>query len=229
MLKRLVVLPVIFFVLLIGTAHAINILQNGSFESELDYWTIGGTNTGYPPAVIVTNGSAGSAFGEAIPADTIVGGSPDLAGTHGVYFVDDRALQTLNQSVSLDVGSYEIGFDVYLPRNGYNNPGDATFEGTIASITLANFTVKGNVLPITEWVHFDGLASVTTPGVYAAAFNFQTFGGASADVVIDRVYINRSDSGGGTPINPVPEPTTILLFGTGLVGLVGVARHKLRK
>ena len=33
----------------------------------------------------------------------------------------------------------------------------------------------------------------------------------------------------GNPIDPVPEPTTMLLLGTGLIGLAGVRRLKLKK
>ena len=228
MSKKLLLLAMVIFIATVGSAHAGNILLNGSFESGLANWTVGGSNTGYPPAVIITNGINGSAFGEAIPADTIVGGSPDAAGSYGVYFVDDRATQTLGQSVYLDVGSYEIGFDAYLPRNGYNNAGDATFNGTIAGITLANFSVKSNALPIAEWVHFSGLASVVNASFYDAAFAFQTFGNASADVVIDRAYIIASDRDGGTPINAVPDPPSLLLLSTGLGG-IGLAAFRKRK
>lgn len=41
--------------------------------------------------------------------------------------------------------------------------------------------------------------------------------------------VNFSDGGGSGGGNPVPEPATMILFGTGLVALGGVARKKLHK
>ena len=35
--------------------------------------------------------------------------------------------------------------------------------------------------------------------------------------------------GGGAPPAPVPEPSTMLLLGTGLVSLIGFSRKKLKK
>jgi hypothetical protein len=230
MLKKIIYFALILFLAQVGPASAQNLLTNGSFETgDLTGWTSTGTYSGYPVSVIVTNGITGSAFGEAVPADTVVGGSPDVAGTYAAYFVDDHANQVLSQSVYLTAGSYEIGFDSYSPLNGYNNPGDASFSGTIAGVTLANYDVKTGQAP-QVWVNYSGIADVSVSGFYQAAFDFQTFGGASADVVIDRVYIESSSSGGGIPIPPTttPEPATMLLLGLGLMGLAGV-RRKLTK
>jgi hypothetical protein len=224
MLKKIIYFALILFLAQVGPASAQNLLTNGSFETgDLTGWTSTGTYSSYPVSVITT-----SAFGEYVPPDNVIGGSPDAAGTHEAYFVDDLAHQVLSQSIYLTAGSYKIGFDSYSPLNGWNNPGDASFSGTIAGVTLANYTVHAN--PYQVWVDYSGIADVSVSGVYQVAFDFQTFGGNSADVVIDRVYIESSSSGGGIPIPPTttPEPATMLLLGLGLIGVAGV-RRKIKK
>jgi hypothetical protein len=48
----------------------------------------------------------------------------------------------------------------------------------------------------------------------------------SSRFVTTTVTDSDSDSGGASTASPVPEPTTILLLGSGLVGLAGVGRKK---
>lgn len=226
MMKRVLLASVICIPLLAGTAQAtpINLLTNGSFEvGGLAGWTVSGGNTGYPVSAVQTNSNC--CFGEFVPNDTVVGGSPDPAGGWGVYFVDDGAHQVLSQSIFLDAGSYEVGFDAYAPRNGFNNAGDATFSGTIAGVLLANYTIHTQNNP-GVWIHFSGIANILSAGTYNVAFDFLTFGGASADVVIDRAYIAASTQSGGVPIGTVPEPATLALLGTGLAALAVVRRRQ---
>ena len=204
-----------------ASATPINLVTNGSFESgSISPFVATGGGT-FPVSVIVTDGTTGSAFGEAIPSDPLTTGSPDAGGTHAAYFAEDVARQTLTQSIFLAAGTYEIGFDAYDPMNGYNNPFDAMFSGSIAGVTLANYSVKNS--PVAMWREFSGLALVSTSGFYDVSFDFIPGGFRAADVVIDRVYVVASDQGGGTPI---PEPLTLSLLSAGLVGATFLRRRR---
>jgi len=69
----------------LAEATPVNLLTNGSFEAgggSLTGWTIGGTWIAFPPT-LVTTGTA-CCFGEVVPVDPLLVGSPDAGGTHAV-------------------------------------------------------------------------------------------------------------------------------------------------
>jgi len=51
----------------------------------------------------------------------------------------------------------------------------------------------------------------------------------SGDHVLDSAVFIEAGTFSGTPTNPVPEPSTILLMGTGLLGIIGFGRKRLNK
>jgi hypothetical protein len=198
-------------------ASAANLVTNGSFETGLAGWAIGGVDLqGFPP-VAITYGAAApyptGAFGEAVPANNAPTNSPDAAGGRAAYFVSDITVnQSLSQTVFLTPGIYQIGFSAYAPANGYGNPVEATFSGTIAGIVLANYAVSTG--PVTTWQTFAGATNIVTAGNYLVEFVFNTNGFPAKDVVIDQVYIIA-----GNPPIGVPAPAALALFGLGLAGL----------
>ncbi|HEY3948728.1 PEPxxWA-CTERM sorting domain-containing protein [Phenylobacterium sp.] len=208
-----------------SASAAVNLINNGSFESGTLDWTYTGTGddvgpTGHPAVVIPYNSSAsypGGAFGEPIPADNAVGsGSPDAVGNNALYFVADHSQESLSQSVFLDVGLYTIGFDVYVPFNGHSNSGDATFDGTIAGVDLAHFSAHATTPG--EWFSFHGVADITVAGNYDTAFTYNSGLAPAADFVVDRAYIVAG--------NVVPEPTTWALMIMGFGGAGAMLRRR---
>jgi hypothetical protein len=203
---------------------AVNLLANGSFETgDFTGWSYAGvTPLGAPAVVIPYNSPAGypnGAFGEPIPPDNSASPSPDPVGDNAAYFVADAANEVLSQTVFLDAGLYTIGFSVYVPFNGFNNSGDASFTGTVAGVNLANFNVDGSA-PGT-WVHFAGVANIAVAGNYLTAFTYNSGPAPAGDFVVDRAYIVAG--------NAIPEPTTWALMLLGFGGAGGMLRASRRR
>lgn len=206
-----------------GPADAANMVVNGSFESGFAGWTLSpGAGGGFPAVPIFYNSASPyptGAFNEAVPPNDAPTNSPDPVGTRAAYFVDDFSTnETLSQTVFLAAGTYQIGFSAYLPLNGFNNPGEATFSGSIAGVSLANFAAS--TLAAQAWQTYAGSTTILADGNYLVEFIFNTGRSPSKDVVIDQVYIIA-----GNPPIGAPEPGTLALLGVGLLGL-GVMRRR---
>lgn len=104
-------------------------------------------------------------------------------------------------------GSYTTVF-----TNSATDPEDAdiTYDGNGAIIDTAQFLYVKDGQHSPAWYVF---AISGWDGLKIDLDNFWSGGGAISNIAIV----------GGTP---VPEPATMLLFGTGLAGLAGVARRK---
>ncbi len=203
---------------------ATNLILNGSFElgspgtGGFTNWTKSNIPTNAPATVItydVTETYPLGAFTEKVtPDDLITSNSPDAVGTQAAYFVSDFASdEAISQTTFLTPGRYEIGFSYYLPQNGLNNAGNASFTATIFGQTITT-AIDGTSVGKT-WFLAAGEVLIKTAGEYETLFTFNSNGNPSKDIVIDRVYAVG-----------VPEASTwaMLIAGFGLVG--GAARRR---
>lgn len=120
-----------------------------------------------------------------------------------------------------------FNFDTTIYSFGFSTTDIATIAGVVTHIpemywTLTTSTGDNNTWILYNPVSFteDFFGLVSDIGFTNVTFSMQNI---SADLVyIDDIYYKKSAS---SP-SPTPEPTTLLLFGIGLLGFAGVSRKK---
>ena len=188
-----------------------NLLTNGSFEQTTRSiqagltggfygWTESGDTTATPygsgpgdgPEIQPTDASPGGRYGVTASPDTQ---DPAYSGTHAAYFVDDGAIETISQTISLVRGQvYEVGFDVDEPSVGAGNPGTFSLAASIDGQTVVGADSRGGVLVADQWTHFSGLYTAAASGTYTLSLTYESGAAgstlASQDVLVDDVYVH---------------------------------------
>ena len=138
------------------------------------------------------------------------GGFAPEDGNFAAYFGPVGDTATIAQNIATTPGdSYALSFYLANPVGGTPNYFNVTFGSS--SFSFSNFGVAFG------WQQFT-LTTVATSNETPLSFTFRN---DPSYWFLDNVTVSQS---GGT----VPEPGTIVLFGSGILGIAGIARRKFR-
>jgi hypothetical protein len=185
----------------------------------LVFGTVGFAHAG---SNLVTNGSfeTGDFTGWTLSGDTTFTGVCDATtcpggftpedGNYAAYFGPVGDTATISQSIATTPGDeYSLSFYLANPVGGTPNYFSVTFGNS--SFSFTNFGVAFG------WQQFT-LTTVATTDQTNLSFTFRN---DPSYWFLDNVTVQQS--GGSTP-----EPSTLVLFGSGALGLAGIARRKFR-
>ena len=218
--------------LAIAPSQAINLIQNGSFESPLglpDSNGISGSANGNSPFNVYDAPN----LGEGIPGWNLVNGSVDVFtnfGSDGNQSIDTTGTNTgngglgpgtLEQSFMTTIGTlYSVSFDM----GGGGLPSIKELEVSILDVNTPIFSqvftldVSATPLPNFQMEQFTFIASSTMSTIRFQSLIDQTFDGA----ILDNVSVEAINA------ETVPESSTIIgLLGLGMLGIGTTLKRKL--
>lgn len=161
-----------------------------------------------------------TSFTSNIGPDNVVGGNP------GQFFLNDENVvdigtRAANYLFDFDLPILNLSLDVYDFRgDGGGSVGDTATLTLFSDAAMANAIGSASfVIPALQPV--DGnvfTLSVNNPNGFAVAALLD-LGGLDRGVGVDNISFETLEEGPGP--NPVPEPSTLVLFGMGSLGLLG--------
>lgn len=191
-------------------------LPIAAFAGSVDFTNTGGTLTGSTSGLTLTGSQLSVVAG--------LGGGTITTGNLGtVTFSTGSFISTTGTGVN-SVSTFNGGGSFVITGNGMSGvPNGVIFNGTFngtVTLTLTGTTSSGGDIY---------LLSGQVSGTW---YNGTTVGGATSQIYLftgKNGWMGSSTVGSGdTIIGTVPEPGTLGLLGTGLVGLAGIVRKKLK-
>ena len=210
-----------------GMAQAVimDVVTNGGFEDGLNGWltfsnngtaTVGAPNSPFPPGgsnsvTLSADASNGASF-PSIKVERLQEGFLTGGAAVTVSYDAYSPLQTVDINAGTQVGKVVFIAELFTERTGDNGAVNQILQGA------PNFLGEG-------WVHYEFNTFLAADAGGGVSLLFKADCGANPtcrfDAVIDNVSIITD-----VTVPQVPVPAAVWLFGSGLLGLIGVAKRK---